>query len=88
MPSNTARALLHASEPDVADFAASEYFGAHGGLTSTNIQVSIAVKKYKEIVAEMLHHLELSLLGYSSEQPAQAGSTFLQQRDRVGGCYN
>ena len=32
-------------------------------------------KKYKDIVAEMLHHLELSLPGYSIEQPAQAGPT-------------
>ena len=30
------------------------------GLTRTNIQVSIAVRKYSDIVAEMLHHLELS----------------------------
>ena len=45
------------------------------GLTRTNIQVSIAVRKYSDIVAEMLHHLELSLPGYSIEQPAQAGPT-------------
>ena len=44
----------------------------------TNIQVSIAAKKYKTIVSEMVQHLELSLPGYTIGQPALAGAIFLR----------